>query len=103
MNVRGGNENNLPFKLHEIMEFVSMIVHQDSFTPRIDHLIGKTIRMVTEDGQLRLLRGNRIISIDISTLEKFQQLREGYARAYEVLSLLQTRHQQRRLLQTFLV
>ena len=103
MNVRGGNENNLPFKLPEILEFVSMIVHQDSSTPRIDHLIGNTIRMLTEDGHLRLLRGVRIISIDISTPEKFEQLREGCAGAYEVLLLLQTRHQQRRWLQTFLV
>ena len=103
MNVRGGNENNLPFKLPEILEFVSMIVHQDSSTPRIDHLIGNTIRMLTEDGHLRLLRGVRIISIDISTPEKFEQLREGCAGAYEVLLLLQTRHQQRRKLQTFLV
>ena len=103
MNIRGGNENNLPFKLPEILEFVSMIVHQDSSTPHIDHLIGNTIRMLTEDGHLRLLRGVRIISIDISTPEKFEQLREGCAGAYEVLLLLQTRHQQRRKLQAFLV
>ena len=103
MNVRGGNENNLPFKLHEIMEFTSVIIRQESSTPRIEHLIGNTIRMVTEDGRLKLLRGTRIISIDISTLQKFEQLREGCHRAYEVLSLLQTRHQQRRWLQHFLV
>ena len=103
MNLRGGNENNLPFKLQEILEFMSMIVHQDSSTPHIDHLIGNTIRMVTEDGCILLLRGVRIISIDISTPEKFEELREDCARAYEVLLLLQSRHQQRRKLQTFLV
>ena len=103
MNLRNNNDNNIPFKLPEILEFLSIIVHHESSTPRIDHLIGNTIRMLTEDGHLRLLRGVRIISIDIGTPEKFEQLREGCARAYEVLLLLQSRHQQRKKLQTFLV
>ena len=103
MNVRGGNDNNLPFKVPHIFEFLSMIVHHESSTPRIDHLIGNSIRMLTEDGHLRLLRGVRIISIDIGTPEKFEQLREGCARAYEVLLLLQLRYQQRKKLEAFLI
>ena len=103
MNLRGGNENNLPFKLQEMLEFMSMLVHQDTSTPVIDHLIGNTIRMVTVDGELRILRGYRNITIDISTPEKFEELRHDCARSYEVLLLLQSRHQQRRRLQSFLV
>ena len=103
MNLRGGNENNLPFKLQEMLEFMSMLVHQDTSTPVIDHLICNTIRMVTVDGDLRLLRGFRNITIDISTPEKFEELRHDCARAYEALLLLQSRHQQRRKLQSFLV
>ena len=103
MNVRGGNDNNLPFKVPEIFEFLSMIVSLRSSTQCIDHLIGNTIRMLTEDGHIRLLRGVRIISIDIGTPEKFEQLREGCIRALEVLLLLQSRHQQRKKLEAFLI
>ena len=104
MNVRGGNENNLPFKLHEIIEFVNVIMHQESSPPpHIDHLIGNSIRMVTEGGHLKLIKGSRIISMDISTHQKFEQLREGCHRAYEVFCLLESRHQQRRWLEHFLV
>merc|ERR1712240_653055 len=69
----------------------------------IDHLIGNTIRMVTEDGCIRLLRGFRIVSMDIGTPEKFEQLREGCARAYELLLLLQLHYQQRKKLEGFLI
>ena len=103
MNLRGGNENNLPFKLVEIMEFVSVVMHQESSTPQIDHRIGNTIRMVTEDGRLKLIKGTRIITVDISSLQKFEELREGCHKAYEVLQLLENRHQQRRWLEHFLV
>ena len=103
MNLRNNNDNNIPFKLPEILEFLSIIVHHESSTPRIDHLIGNTIRMVTEDGHLRLLKGFRIISMDIGTIEKFEHLREGCARAYEVLLLLQLRYQQRKKLEAFLI
>ena len=59
--------------------------------------------MVTEDGHLRLLKGFRIISMDIGTIEKFEHLREGCAHAYEVLLLLQLRYQQRKKLEAFLI
>ena len=98
MTIRGGNDNNIPFKLPEILEFLSIIVHLESSTQCIDHLIGNTIRMITEDGHIRLLKGFRIISMDIGTPEKFEHLREGCARAYEVLLLLQLRYQQRKKL-----
>ena len=103
MNLRGGNQNNLPFKLPEIMQFVLAVMHQETSTPQIDQRIGSTIRMVTEDGSLKLVRGTRIITIDISTLQKFEELREGCHKAYEVLQMLDRRHQQRRWLEHFLV
>ena len=103
MNLKNNNDNNIPFKMQEILEFLSIIVHHESSTPRIDHLIGNSIRMVTEDGYLRLLKGFRIISMDIGTIEKFEHLREGCARAYEVLLLLQLRYQQRKKLEGFLI
>ena len=103
MNVRGGNDNNLPFKVPHIFEFLSMIVNLRSSTQCIDHLIGNTIRLLIEDGRIRLLRGVRSISIDIGTPEEFAQLQEGCIRALEVLLLLQSRHQQRKKLEAFLI
>ena len=103
MNLKTSNDNNIPFKKQEILEFLSIIVHHESSTPRIDHLIGNQIRMVTEDGYLRVLKGFRIISMDIGSIEKFEELRESCARAYEVLLLLQLRSQQRKKLEGFLM
>ena len=106
MNLRGSTDNNLPFKLQEILEFLSVIVHQETSTPVIDHLVGEgdvCIRMVTHDGELRILRRFRCITIDISTPEKFEEFRHDCARSYEVMLLLQSRHQQRKNLTSFLV
>ena len=89
MNLRGGNENNLPFKVPHIFEFLSMIVNLRSPTQFIDHLIGGTIRLLIEDDRIQLVRGVRTISIDIGTPEEFAQLQEGCIRALEVLLLLQ--------------
>ena len=74
MNLRGGNENNLPFKVPHIFEFLSMIVNLRSPTQFIDHLIGGTIRLLIEDDRIQLVRGVRTISIDIGTPEEFAQL-----------------------------
>ena len=106
MNLRGSTENNLPFKLQEMLEFMSVIVHQETSTPVIDHLVGDgdvCIRMLTVDGELRILRRFRSITIDISTPEKFEEFRHDCARSYEVMLLLQSRHQQRKNLTSFLV
>ena len=103
MNLRGGNENNLPFKVPHIFEFLSMIVNLRSPTQFIDHLIGGTIRLLIEDDRIQLVRGVRTISIDIGTPEEFAQLQEGCIRALEVLLLLQSHHQQRKKLEVFLI
>ena len=103
MNLSGGNENNLPFKVPHIFEFLSMIVNLRSPTQFIDHLIGGTIRLLIEDDRIQLVRGVRTISIDIGTPEEFAQLQEGCIRALEVLLLLQSHHQQRKKLEAFLI
>ena len=104
MNLRGSSsENNLPFKVPHIFEFLSMIVNLRSPTQFIEHLIGGTIRLLVKDGRIRLVRGTRSITIDISTPEEFAQLQEGCIRALEVLLLLQSRHQQRRKLESFMI
>ena len=102
MNLRGGNHNNLPFKLPEIMQFVLVVIQQETSNPQIDQHIG-SIRMVTEDGNLKLVRLNRIITIDVSTPQKFEHLREGCRKAYELLHMLDRRYQQRRWLEHFLI
>ena len=106
MNIRGSTDNNIPFQLQEMLEFLSLIVHQETSEPVINHLVGEgdvCIRMVTVDGELRILRRFRTISIDISSPEKFEEFRHDCARSYEVLLLLQSRHQQRKRLTQFLV
>ena len=106
MNVKGTTENNIPFKAHELMECLSKIVHEDSSQPQINHLIGDgdvCIRMVTHEGQLKIIRRFRCIVIDISTPQKFEEFRQDCLRSYEVMLVLQDRHRQRRRLTTFLV
>ena len=95
MNVRGSTENNIPFKAQEMLECLSVIVHQETSQPEIDHLVGDgdvCIRMVTHEGELKILRRFRCIAIDISTPQKFEEFRHDCLRSYEVMLLLQDRH-----------
>ena len=106
MNVRGSTENNIPFKTPEMLELLSVIVHQETSQPEIDHLVGDgdvCIRMVTHEGELKILRRFRCIAIDISTPQKFEEFRHDCLRSYEVMLLLQDRHKQRKKLTSFLV
>ena len=106
MNVKGSTENNIPFKTGEMLECLSVIVHQDSSQPEIDHLIGDgevCIRMLTQEGQLKIIRRFRCILIDISTPEKYEDFRLECLRSYEVMLVLQDRHRQRKRLTSFLV
>ena len=106
MNVKGSTENNIPFKAQEMLECLSVIVHQESSQPEIDHLVGDgdvCIRMVTHEGQLKIIRRFRCIVIDISSPQKFEEFRHDCLKSYEVMLLLQDRHRQRKRLTTFLV
>ena len=106
-NVRGSTENNIPFKTPEMLELLSVIVHQDTSQPKIEHVIGDgdvCIRMTTTpEGELKILRRFRCIAIDISTPQKWEEFRHDCLRSYEVMLLLQDRHKQRKKLTTFLV
>ena len=108
MNIRGSSsENNLPFKVQHIFEFLSVILNlrPPTSTQNSEHLIGGSIRLLVEgeEGRIVLVRGTRTISIPMTTPEEFAQLQTDCIRALEVLLLLQSRHQQRRKLESFLI
>ena len=104
---KGTTENNIPFKADELVECLSKIVHEDSSQPQMDHVIGDPadvcIRMVTHEGQLKIIRRYRTIVIDISSPQKFEEFRLDCLRSYQVIQILQDRHRQRRRLTAFLV
>ena len=116
LNVTGGwlnqpnsSENNIPFQQHELDVFLNKLVQQDtSQPPQINHTIGDpnakiNIRMVSEGGVLKIIRRWRTIEVDISTPEKFQELRQDCLFALQVIEVLQERARQRRLLVEFLL
>ena len=104
MNLRGSSsENNLPFKNAHMFEWLSVMLNLRSHTQKATALIGGTIKVHIEEGRIQLVRGSRNITMHISTQEEFDQLQEGCVRALEVLLLLQSRHQQRRKLESFII
>ena len=116
LNVTGGwlnqpnsSENNIPFQQHELDVFLNMLVQQDtSQPPQINHTIGDpnakiNIRMVSEGGVLKIIRRWRTIEVDISTPEKFQELRQDCLFALQVIEVLHERARQRRRLVEFLL
>ena len=107
MNVKQSTENNIPFKAEELEECLSKIVHEDSSQPQMDHIIGDPakvcIRMVIQEGQLKIIRRYRTIVIDISSPQKFEEFRLDCQFALQVIQILKDRHRQRRRLTAFLV
>ena len=115
LNVSGGwldlkntTENNIPFKEHELEELLNKMAHQDSSQPpQMDHIIGDPskihIRMVTEDGILKIIRRWRTIEIDISTPAKFEDFRQDCVFSLQVIEMLHERARQRRKLVDFLL
>ena len=116
LNVTGGwlnqpnsSENNIPFQQVELTVFLNMLAQQDtSQPPQINHTIGDpnakiNIRLVSEGGVLKIIRRYRTIEVDISTPEKFQELKEDCLFALQVIEVLTERARQRRLLVEFLL
>ena len=116
LNVTGGwlnqpnsSENNIPFQQVELLEFLNMLSQQDtSQPPQINHTIGDpnaklNIRVVSEGGVLKIIRRYRTIEVDISTPEKFQELKEDCLFALQVIEVLTERARQRRFLVEFLL
>ena len=107
LNVKNTTENNIPFKEEELEECLSKIVHQDSSQPQMDHIIGDPtkihIRMVTQEGILKIIRRYRTIEIDISTPTKFEEFRLDCQFSLQVIQTLQDRARQRRKLVDFLL
>ena len=107
LNVKNTTENNIPFREDELEECLSKIVHEDSSQPQMDHIIGDPtkihIRMVTEEGILKIIRKYRTIEIDISTPTKFEEFRLECQFSLQVIEMLQDRARQRRKLVDFLL
>ena len=105
--MKNTTENNIPFKKEELEECLNMIVHQDSSQPQMDHIIGDPtkihIRMVTQEGMLKIIRRYRTICIDISTPTKFEEFRLDCQFSLQVIHTLQDRARQRRKLVDFLM
>ena len=116
LNVTGGwlnqpysSQNNIPFQQVELIVFLNMLAQQDtSQPPQINHTIGDpnakiNIRLVSEGGVLKIIRRYRTIEVDISTPEKFRELKEDCLFALQVIEVLTERARQRRLLVEFLL
>ena len=116
LNVTGGwlnqpnsSENNIPFQQVELLVFLNMLSQQDtSQPPQINHTIGDpnaklNIRVVSEGGVLKIIRRYRTIEVDISTPERFQELKEDCLFALQVNGVLTERARQRRHLVEFLL
>ena len=108
MNFKQSSENNIPFRAEELDECLSMIVRAASSQPQMEHTIGDpakgvTIRMTIQEGQLKIIRRYRTIVIDVSTPERFEELRLDCQFALQVIQILKDRHRQRRRLTAFLV
>ena len=106
--MKNTTENNIPFKEDELEECLKKIAHQDSSQPpQMDHIIGDPtkihIRMVTEDGVLKIIRRWRTIEIDISTPAKFEDFRLDCVFSLQVIEMLHDRARQRRKLVDFLL
>ena len=117
LNVNGGwlnqlaksTENNIPLQQHELLELLNTLSQQDtSRPPQISKHIGDpeaklVIRLVTEGGVLKIIRRFRTIEVDISTPERFQELKEDCLFALQVNGVLTERARQRRHLVEFLL
>ena len=109
LNLKNTTENNIPFQQHELDVFLNKVVQQDSSQPpQINHTIGDPtakihIRMVSEDGILKIIRRWRTIEVDISTPQKFEDFRQDCIFALQVIEMLHERARQRRRLVDFLL
>ena len=115
LNVNGGwlnqansSENNIPLQQHELLELLNTLSQQDtSRPPQINHTLGDpeaklVIRVVSEGGVLKIIRRYRTIEVDISTPERFQELKEDCLFALQVNRVLTERAIQRRRLVEFI-
>ena len=109
LNLQNTTENNIPFQQHELDVFLNKVAQQDSSQPpQINHTIGDPnakihIRMVSEDGVLKIIRRWRTIEVDISTPEKYEDFRQDCLFALQVIEMLHERARQRRRLVDFLL
>ena len=109
LNLQNGTENNIPLQQHELDVFLNKVVQQDSSQPpQINHTIGDPtakihIRMVSEDGVLKIIRRWRTIEVDISTPQRFEDFRQDCIFALQVIEMLHERARQRKRLVDFLL
>ena len=109
LNLKNTTENNIPFQQHELDVFLNKVAQQDSSQPpQINQTIGDPtakihIRMVSEDGVLKIIRRWRTIEVDISTPQKFEDFRQDCIFALQVIEMLHERARQRRKLVDFLL
>ena len=109
LNLKNTTENNIPFQQHELDVFLNKVAQQDSSQPpQINQTIGDPtakihIRMVSEDGVLKIIRRWRTIEVDISTPQKFEDFRQDCLFALQVIEMLHERARQRRRLVDFLL
>ena len=106
--MKNTTENNIPFKEDELEDCLNKVAQQDSSQPpQINHIIGDPtkihIRMVTQDGVLKIIRRWRTIEIDISTPAKFEDFRLDCQFSLQVIEMLHDRARQRRKLVDFLL
>ena len=109
LNQANSSENNIPLQQHELVEVLDTLAQQDtSQPPKINKPIGDpeaklAIHLVTEGGVLKIIRRYRTIEVDISTPERFQELKEDCLFALQVNGVLTERARQRRHLVEFLL
>ena len=109
LNRPNSSENNIPLQQHELVEVLDTLSQQDtSQPPKINKTIGDpeakfTIHLVAEGGVLKISRRYRTIEVDISTPERFQELKEDCLFALQVNRVLTERARQRRHLVEFLL
>ena len=108
LNRPNSSENNIPLQQHELVEVLDTLAQQDtSQPPKINKSIGDpeakfTVHLVAEGGVLKISRRYRTIEVDISTPERFQQLKEDCLFALQVNRVLTERAIQRRRLVEFI-
>ena len=109
LNQANSSENNIPLQQHELVEVLDTLAQQDtSQPPKINKPIGDpeaklAIHLVAEGGVLKIIRRYRTIEVDISTPERFQELKEDCLFALQVNRVLTERARQRRHLVEFLL
>ena len=109
LNRPNSSENNIPLQQHELVEVLDTLAQQDTTQPpKINKSIGDpeakfTVHLVAEGGVLKISRRYRTIEVDISTPERFQQLKEDCLFALQVNRVLTERARQRRHLVEFLL